>query len=457
MLTCTHFSKTPVVSPSFRTEVVASLRLAGPLILAQLSFVGMTLTDTILAGWLGGDALSAVAIGWNLWSPFFLFFLGICAAVSPIVAQQVGSRADPALTGAYLHRALQLALLLSLLWWGLLNLGAPVIVGLLGVAPETAALSLDYLRALSWGTPGACIFFVLRSANEGMGFSRPVMICGLLGLVANALLVYALMFGVWGMPALGVVGAGYGTAIVMWLMAAGLAAWMYGHPRYAALQLFRGRALQPANSLRETLAVGLPVGAAFVLEVGVFSLVGLLMARFSEVAVAAHQVAITFAAFTFMMPVGIALATTARVGQAAGAQDAGAVRLRGRVGITLAFAIMLPPALLMSLAPQLIVAIYTDDPAVSALAETLLRLAGLWQIWDGLQVSAAGALRGLKDTRVTMLVCLLAYWFVALPLGWMLGFTVEMGPTGLWWGLIVGLMVAAFGLNLRFYRLTRSA
>lgn len=445
------------VNPNFRTEAVACLRLAGPLILAQLSFVGMTLTDTILAGWLGGEALSAVAIGWNLWTPFFLFFLGICAAVSPIVAQQVGSRTEPALTGGYLRRALSLALLLSLLWWALLNLSAPAIVRLLGVTPETAALSLDYLRALSWGAPGACIFFVLRSANEGMGYSRPVMVCGLLGLVANALLVYALMFGAWGLPALGVAGAGYGTAMVMWLMAAGLAVWMGSHPRYAALRLLTGRRPRPANGLRETLMVGLPIGTAFVLEVGVFSLVGLLMARFSAAAVAAHQVAITFAAFTFMMPVGIALATTARVGQAAGAQDADGVRLRGRVGITLAFAIMLPPALLMTLAPQLIVAVYTDDPAVSALAETLLRLAGLWQIWDGLQVSAAGALRGLKDTRVTMLVCLLAYWCVALPLGGALAFALEMGPTGLWWGLIAGLMVAAFGLNLRFYLLTKSA
>jgi MATE family multidrug resistance protein len=457
MLPCGLFVPMSFVSPAFRTEAAACLRLAGPLILAQLSFVGMTLTDTILAGWLGGDALSAVAIGWNLWTPFFLFFLGICAAVSPVVAQQVGSRADPALTGGYLHRALSLALLLSLLWWGLLKLSAPAIVGLLGVAPETAALSLDYLRALSWGTPGACVFFVLRSANEGMGYSRPVMICGLLGLVANALLVYALMFGAWGLPALGVAGAGYGTAIVLWLMAVGLGAWMCSHWRYAALRLLAGRLPRPARSLRETLAIGLPIGTAFVLEVGVFSLVGLLMARFSAAAVAAHQIAITFAAFTFMMPVGIALATTARVGQAAGAQDAGGVRLRGRVGITLAFAIMLPPALLMTLAPQLIVTVYTDDPTVSALAETLLRLAGLWQIWDGLQVSAAGALRGLKDTRVTMLVCLLAYWFVALPLGGALAFTLDMGPTGLWWGLIAGLMVAAFGLNLRFYLLTKSA
>lgn len=456
MLTCVPVSQAVVVNTPFRNEAIASLRLAAPLILAQLSFVGMTLTDTIMAGWLGGDALSAVAIGWNLWSPFFLFFLGICAAVSPIVAQRVGAQADPAATGGYLHRALGLALLLSLVWWGLLKFSAPLIVARLGVAPQTAQLSLDYLLALSWGVPGACLFFVLRSANEGMGFSRPVMVCGLLGLAANAGLVYALMFGKWGLPALGAVGAGYGTALVMWLMAAGLAAWMRWHPDYSAIRLFRRSLPSSPQGARETLAVGLPVGTAFVLEVGVFSVVGLLMARFSTDAVAAHQIAITFAAFTFMMPVGIALATTARVGQAAGAQDAAAVRLRGRVGITLALVIMLPPALLMTLAPQWIVAVYTDDPAVSALAESLLRLAGLWQLWDGLQVSAAGALRGLKDTRVTMLVCLLAYWFVALPLGWTLGFQAALGPTGLWWGLIAGLMLAAIGLNLRFYRLTHS-
>lgn len=444
------------MNSSFRIEAIACLRLAAPLVIAQLSFVGMTLTDTILAGRFSGAALAAVAVGWNLWSPFFLFFMGICAAVSPIVAQQVGAGIASTDTGAFLRRALRLALGLGVAWWLMLNLGAGLVISVLGLPADAATLSVAYLRALSWGAPGACLFFVLRSAHEGMGHSRPVMICGLLALAANFVLVYALMNGRFGLPAMGVVGAGIGTAIVLWLMPAGLALWMWRRPRYAALALFQRTHVAIAEGARDILRIGLPVGIAFLLEVGVFSVAGLLMARFSATAVAAHQVAITFAAFTFMMPVGIALATTARVGQAAGARDATGVRLRGRVGITLALLIMVPPALLMIAAPQWIVALYTDDPAVTSLAESLLRLAGLWQLWDGLQVAAGGALRGLKDTRMTMWICVLAYWLVALPLGYSLGFNAGLGPPGLWWGLVAGLVVAAVALNLRFYVLTKS-
>ncbi|MGH8453831.1 MAG: MATE family efflux transporter, partial [Nevskiales bacterium] len=351
------------MSSSFRTEAAACLQLAGPLVIAQLCFVGMTLTDTILAGRLSGEALSAVAIGWNVWSPCFLFCMGICAAVSPIVAQHAGARLQPAATGVYLRRALKFALVLGVAWLLVVYFGADAVVTRLGVRPEIAALSVGYLQALSWGAPGACLFFVLRSAHEGMGLSRPVMICGLLGLAANFVLVYALMYGRFGLPAMGAVGAGAGTAMVMWLMPAGLALWMRLHTRYAGLALFRHTGTTVAEGTRDILRIGLPVGAAFLLEVGVFSLAGLLMARFSATAVAAHQIAITFAAFTFMMPVGIALATTARVGQAAGARDAEAVRLRGRTGIVLALLIMLPPALLMTVAPQVIAAVYTDDSA----------------------------------------------------------------------------------------------
>jgi MATE family multidrug resistance protein len=440
-----------LLTPPVRDEIRACLRLAGPLMLAQLSFVGMTLTDTIMAGHYSQQALAAVAVGFNIWTPVFILFMGVFIAVSPVVAQLVGARQPVSRIGAYLRRALMLALALGALWWLLLRLGSRGAMRLLDLEPATMAMSLDYLDALGWAAPAACVFFVLRGANEGMGYSRPVMVFGLGTLAVNALFDYLLIFGHLGLPALGATGAGWATTLSMWLLAAGLGLFMARGPDYAGLNLFRGLLPPAREGVRETLRIGLPIAVAFVLEAGIFSLVGLLMAGFSAVAVAAHQIAITFAAFTFMMPVGLALATTSRVGQAAGAGDVAAVRLRGRVGIGLAFAVMIPPALLMTLAPGVIVRLYTDDAALAVLAGTLLRLAGIWQVWDGLQVSAAGALRGLKDTRVTMLICVLAYWLVALPLGYGFGFGLGMGPAGLWWGLIAGLVVAALGLNLRFY------
>lgn len=451
----------PVVSPSFRTEAIACLRLAGPLVIAQLSFVGMTVTDTLMAGRLGEQTLAAVALGGSLWIPPFLFFMGICAAASPIVAQLQGARANATGMGAFLRIALRTALLLGLLWWLLMRLGSKPVLDWLGLSPELSAVCLDYVDALSWGAPGACLFFVLRSGSEGIGLSRPIMICGLSGLVINAGLAWLLMFGRFGLPALGATGAGIATAITLWLMAGGLALFYAQHRHYRSLALFaRNASAAPAGNA-EMLRIGIPIGITLMLEAGIFSLVGLLMARFSGTAVAAHQIALSFAALTFMVPLGIAFATTVRVGYAAGALDAAGVRQAGRVGIVLALGFNLFSTLIMLVFPRQIVALYTTAPAVSELAVVLLQLAGLFQLWDALQVAANGALRGIKDTRAPMVLTLLAYWGIALPVGYCLGFGLGfdqgIGPAGLWIGLIAGLFAAAVLLNVRFYALTKLA
>ncbi len=450
------FSRAATVSPLFRTEVLACLRLAGPLIVAQLSFIGITVTDTLMAGRLGEATLAAVAMGGNLWMPPFLLFMGICLAVAPMVAQLYGAAAESAAIGAVMRRALLAALLLGLLWWSLMYPASTVVLDWLELEPQLRSDSLDYVIAISWGAPAACLFFVLRSGSEATGFSRPIMVCGLAGLALNILLDYLLMFGRWGFPAMGATGAGLASAISLWFMAASLAAYYVLHRHYREIALFgHGRVTAPTGAV-EMLKIGLPMGITLVMEAGIFSLVGLLMARFSSTAVAAHQIAISFAAFTFMVPLGVAMAATARVGQALGRRDGAGVRRAGAAGIGLALGFNLISTFIMLVFPRQVVALYTEAPEVSELAVQLLRLAGLFQLWDALQVSANGALRGLKDTRVPMLLTLLAYWAIGLPVGYGLGFGLEQGPAGLWFGFIAGLFAAAVFLNTRFYRLTKS-
>jgi multidrug resistance protein, MATE family len=443
------------VNPAVRTEAIACLRLAGPLIVAQLSFIGITVTDTLMAGRLGEATLAAVAMGGNLWMPPFLFFMGICLAVAPMVAQLFGAGVAPATMGAVMRRTLVAAMMLGLLWWGLMHPLSRWVLDWLELSPQLHSDSMDYVHAISWGAPAACLFFVLRSGSEAIGFSRPIMVCGLAGLALNILLDYLLMFGRWGFPAMGATGAGLASAISLWFMAAALAGYYAWHRHYRAFALFTRGLAAPTGAV-EMLRIGLPMGITLVMEAGIFSLVGLLMARFNSTAVAAHQIAISFAAFTFMVPLGVAMATTARVGQARGRGDGVGVRRAGTVGIGLALGFNLVSTFIMLVFPRQVVALYTEAPEVSELAVQLLRLAGLFQLWDALQVSANGALRGLKDTRVPMLLTLLAYWAIGLPIGYGLGFGLGQGPSGLWIGFIAGLFAAAAFLNTRFYRLTKS-
>nr|MDJ0892769.1 MATE family efflux transporter [Gammaproteobacteria bacterium] len=205
------------------------------------------------------------------------------------------------------------------------------------------------------------------------------------------------------------------------------------------------------------LQLGLPIALVTVLEVGLFAAVGLLMGSLGAQAIAAHQIAINYAALMFMIPLGISMATTVRVGQASGAGYALAARRAGLVGMAMATAAMVVSALVMLAFPDLIVSIYTTDQTVAELAKSLLLMAALFQVSDGLQVGALGALRGLKDTRVPAMVTFVAYWLVGLPLAWSLGVAQALGPQGLWVGLVAGLSIAAIMLSLRFWRISQAA
>jgi len=265
------------------------------------------------------------------------------------------------------------------------------------------------------------------------------------------------MYGAFGVPRLGALGSGIATALVLWLQTIAFALYVLRSRRYRDLHLAARFEAPQWNALRELLHIGVPMGVTLLMEAGLFVAVALVIGTLGTDVVAGHQVAINVASVTFMVPLGLALATTVRVGHAVGRGDAQGVRDAGLVGIALTLCTQLVSSGLMLLLPQRIAALYTADAGVIALASQLLVLAGLFQFSDGIQVAANGALRGLKDTRIPMFITLFAYWGVGMPVGWWLAFPHGLGARGMWMGLIAGLSMAALLLSHRFWKLARKA
>ena len=393
----------------------------------------------------------------NLWFMLFVPFMGLFMAVSPIVAQRHGAGRPGEETGGFLRGAAALAVLLSLIWLLAMLLGAAPVLDLLQLEPSTRAYADGYVHAVAWSAIPLTLFFALRNGAEGYGQTRATLWAGLSGFVVNAALAYGLANGRWGLPALGPTGCGIATAIGGATMAGAFLAMYRWHPQLRELRLLRPGVPKPDAETREILRIGLPIALILSAEAWLFLVGALLMARFGTVAMAAHQVAINFASITFMVPLSIGMATAVRVGHAAGARAPPAeLRLRGVAGIGLGALFAVLSATLMALAPRAIVGVYTETADVAALASRFLYFAAVFQVADCVQATANGALRGLKDTRVPMLITVSAYWLIGFPIAIGLAFEGGVGPPGIWGGFIGGLVAAAIGLSLRFRRKTRS-
>jgi MATE family multidrug resistance protein len=434
-------------------EARANLQLALPLIAAQIAVVGMGTVDTILAGRISGDALAAVAIGANVSFLPLVFFMGVCMAVSPIVAQRVGAGHPAAAIGGFVRGALVAGTLLGLAWIALVQLSVDPVLDWLALEPPVRALAEPYLRVLAFAGLPFSLCFVLRGTAEGHGLTRVPLIAGLSGAFCNVAGAYTLAFGAFGAPALGPLGIGCATVGAAWVIVLVFLASFHYAPPLRALHLWRRGGPDVRQSAREILSVGGPIGLIMAAEAWLFIIGGLLMARFGGEVVAAHQVAINFASLTFMVPLSIGLATTVRVGQAAGAGRRAWVAVRGRVGMLLGMAFALVSASGMTLFPTAIAALYTDAAGVTARAAHFLSFAAVFQLFDCIQATANGALRGLKDTKYPMVITVTAYWLVGMPLGVRLAFFTDAGPSGIWIGFIAGLATAATGLAWRFLRL----
>ncbi len=440
--------------PRLARELKDTLRLALPLVFGQLSAVGMNVIDALLAGHLDAHTLGAVAVGTSVWSLAIVTAIGVMMALPPSIAQLNGAGRREAI-GPLFRQALWLAFVLGTALCLAVRFGGAALVAAIGVDPLLVPDVTGFLHAIAYGAPALTVFFALRGLGEGMGLSRPTMYFSLFGLILLGPIGYVLMYGAWGLPRLGALGSGIATAIVLWLQTLAFAVYVLRSRHYRELALLASFEKPDAHAIGDLLHIGVPMGVTLLMEAGLFVAVALIIGTLGTDVVAGHQVAINVASVTFMIPLGLAMATTVRVGHAVGRGDPQGVRDAGLVGFVLTLLTQSISASLMLLIPARIAALYTSDADVVALAAQLLVLAGFFQFSDGIQVTANGALRGLKDTRIPMVITLFAYWGVGMPVGWWLAFHHALGARGMWMGLIAGLSVAAALLSRRFWKLAR--
>lgn len=430
-----------VVSRSpIRDEVSQNLRLALPIVGAQLGTMAMGLVDTAIVGRVGERALAGVALGNTLVMAVVLPAFGVFLALEPIASQAIGA-GDHAQAHAAERAGLRLAV------W----LAAPVALisfyslGLLPLLRVDSATIPDARAYLLTRLPSILPFFLYiakKTYEQAAGRTRAALEAVVVANVVHALAAYVAVFHMH----LGAAGAGVATSVSSVL----LACWMLMRsPRAAAADRTEVAAIE-----RKLLRLGLPIGMQLGAEVGIFSLVALLMGRIGGRAAAAHQIAINLASFSFMGALGIAQATGVRVGTAIGEGSTERARRSGAVGIALGITAMAFWALLFAFAPSLLARAFTPEQPVIEVASTLIRIAALFQLADGAQVVAAGALRGAADTRWPLVLNILVHWGFGLPVGWFLAFHLAYGAAGLWLGLTSGLVVIAIALSARFAILT---
>lgn len=433
-------------------ELGITVRLAAPLVLGQLSATGMNVIDTILAGHLDGHTLGAVAIGTNVWMLAIVAIIGTMMALQPSIAQLHGAGRENEI-GTLFRQALWLAVPLGVGLGLLAAFVGPLLFDLIGVDPSLVADARSFLHAIAFGAPALTLFFVLRGLSEGIGLTRPTMYFSLLGLTLLGPIGYVLMYGALGIPRLGAFGCGVATAIVLWLQCIAFATYVARRKRYRSLNLLARFDRPNPLILGDLLRIGVPMGITLLMEAGLFVGVALTIAKLGADVVASHQIALNVASVAFMVPLGIAMATTVRVGHAKGRNDHSGIRYAAGVGMLLTLGLQVFSAIIMFTIPHQIAGLYTTDAAVITLAAQLLFLAAIFQLSDGIQAASNGALRGLKDTRMPMFVTMFAYWMVGMPIGWWLAFKMDLGARGMWMGLIAGLSVAAVLLTLRFWRI----
>ncbi|MGN6231350.1 MAG: MATE family efflux transporter [Trinickia sp.] len=460
--TVTRAAAAPAPPPLSR-HAADTARLAAPLAIAQLSQMAMGVTDTILLGSLSADALAAGGLGAGIFFVIVTLLQGVLTSVSVTVANARGAQAEHRVPHIY-WTGLALSVLLAVPAFVLLSFAQPILLAF----GEPATLAHDvgaYTGVLRFASLGSLIGVgMMRAFLPAIGAAKRLLWVSLVGVVFNGVLNYGLIHGAWGLPRLGMLGSATATTVTIWLSTIALVALLHGRPRYKHFVVAK-RPTMPLMS--ELFSIGWPVAITYGVESMLFLCTGLFIGLMGEKPLAAHQVALSVSSVTFMVPLAIGQAANVRVGYWIGAGNRIAARHAGFVALGLGVAYMSMTGLLFIVAPHTIVGLYLnivglylklDDPANAqtiSIAASLLRVAALFQIVDGMQTIGSGCLRGLKDTRVPMLAAAFGYWAVGFPTGYLLAFHAGYGPRGLWWGLAAGLASVAVLMTARFERRTR--
>jgi MATE family multidrug resistance protein len=428
-----------------KREIRAVVGLALPVAAVQVGMMLMGVVDTIMVGHFAARDLAAVALGSLYFFTAIVFPMGLLLSLDPVVSQAMGAGDRPAVARAFQRGAL-LALVASLpaslaLWPGTFLL--TVLRQPIDVVPVAAGYALASIP----GVFPFLAFIVLRQTLQAMGRVAPIVVTIVLANLANLFFNWVLIFGKLGFSPMGAVGSGWASSLSRWLMLLGLLgfAWplLKGYVRPLRPEVFL---LRPLGRM---IRLGAPIGIQLSLEFWAFGTIGILMGWMGTVAMAGHQVALNLASLTFMVPLGISQATAVLVGQGVGRGDPAGARRAAGAGLLIGVGFMTLTAALFLLFPETLALVYSDEAEVVALAALLIPLAGVFQVFDGLQVVSSGVLRGVGDTRSPMIVNLLGFWCLGIPVSLWLGFWTPAGPVGLWWGLVVGLAAVAVFLLFR--------
>lgn len=442
--------------PGLFVEFKRLIYLALPLMGAQLAQMGMGVTDTIMAGHISPEDQAGVALGGAVLWPVMMLMMGVLQALTPGVAQLSGAGRFQEI-GELTRQALWLALFAAAFICLVITHAEPY-YDLIGIDPSAVAVSLPYLKATAWGIPAVMGYFALRFLSEGMGYTRPAMIIAISALMLKVPLNYIFMYGKLGLAPQGGVGCGMSSAIVMWFEFFAILYFVLGR-RFVKTQWRRKFSVPNRKVMGELIYVGLPIGVTLFLEIGVFTLVTALLGRFGSEIVASHTIAMNLGGITFMFPLALGMAATIRIGFNVGSDRLSAARLTAFAVMLTTLVVAILAAITVMMLRESIAGLYTNDSVVRDMAIKLMLFVAFFQLFDHCQVTAIGALRGYKDTRLPMWVTLGCYWCIGLPLGCILGFgwRVEpMGIYGFWIGLILGLALVSFTVVPRLWWLSRN-
>ncbi|MDP2677117.1 MAG: MATE family efflux transporter [Rhodoferax sp.] len=438
-------------------------RLAWPILVGQLAYVGMAVVDVAMAGHASAQDLAGVSLGVSIWNMLIITMMGLLMAVNPVVAHQVGS-GDLSQVPHVVRQALWKALAVGLLSAAAANLAARLFQHMT-LEPYVRDLATDFVWITSLSMPLFACYRVLYGYSTSINQTKPLMVIALLSLGLNIVVNSLLVFGTLGFPRLGGLGCAWATLVTVAFNLLALLWWMRRASPYRATWPLGQYEAPHWPQIKSLLKLGLPIGITYFAETSAFSLIALLIAEFGSTQMAAHQIALNFTSLVFMVPLSLGLALLTRVGQSLGAGDPVLARYQAWVGVALGLGFAVVSATLMALLSQPIARAYTSDAAVIALTAQLLMLAAIFQLSDSTQVVASCAIRGYKVTRAPMVIHLTAFWVFSLPLGYVLGLaptwapwapTQPMAAQGFWIALVLGLTIAALGLTWLLRQVARS-
>lgn len=434
-------------------ELAATFKLAWPLVLTQLLHTSLSATDVVMMGWLGPEYLAAGGTASSYYFTFLVFGMGVVGAVAPLVAQAIGAKNETEVRRS-LRQGIWVAILLSFILLTFLY-QSEIVFSLLGQEPDAIKLSNGYLKYASWSIFPILVLVAFRSFLSGHNDTKIILLITILGFFLNLIGNYALMFGNWGAPKLELEGAGIATSIVQYVSTILLIIYIVMKKSYKHYELFVRFWRPDWPKFIEIMRVGTPIGFTVMAEVGLFSAAYFMFGLLSGEETAAHAVALQITSITFMIPFGLSMATTVRVGIAYGKGDKDGIFYAGWVSIILAFLVMVLTCSLFIFIPDIFVHLFLDQNLATnqraiGFAVSYLVIAGIFQLVDGVQVVSAAALRGLSDTKVPMYVAIFGYWIFGLPIAYLLAFKFEMRGVGVWIGLAAGLALVAVILSIRF-------